>query len=147
MEGDVVAGRITQEAFNIVEKAVKNGKLGEQPKFSSDLEDVYATEAANAVKEKGIKLFDVNATKPDFVEKFDTINSFASSLMAGQGVRYLSDLAMDKVSKKAKRNALMELYKDDKVMLDRIKNGYYSDKKLDQLFKDNVNRIIRMNKS
>ena len=144
MKSMVVDGTITQQAYNVLEKAVKDGKLGDEPKFSSPLEDVYATEAGNAVKQKGIKLFDVKATKQDFVEEFNTINSLASALMAGKGVQYLSNLYMDKVSKKAKVNALMEVYKDDKGVHDRLKTGYYSDKAINALFKDNIDKIIEM---
>jgi hypothetical protein len=147
METMVVDGTISQEAFNILEKAVNDGKLGDEPKFNSPLEDVYATEAGNAVKQKGIKLFDVETTKPGFAEKFDLINSLSSSIMAGEGVQYLSNRYMDKLSKKAKTKALMEVYKDDKVIHDRLKNGYYSDKAINQMFKDNVDKVIANQKN
>ena len=146
MKGEVEKGVITPEAYAIVEKAVKNGKLREPAKFNADLEDVYATEAANAIKEKGIRLYDVNVQDPEFVKGFEAFNSIISGIMAGQGLKAASILAMGKVSKKVKRNALMALYKDDRVMYDRIKHGYYSDKAIDQMFKDNVDRIIEYQK-
>lgn len=146
MKGEVEKGVITPEAYAIVEKAVKNGKLREPAKFNADLEDVYATEAANAVKEKGIKLYDVKVQDPKFVRGIEAFNSIITGIMAGQGLKAASILAMDKVSKKVKRNALMALYKDDRVMYDRIKHGYYSDKVIDQMFKDNVDRIIEYQK-
>lgn len=142
MKKDVAKGVITPEAYAIVEKAVKKGKLREPAKFSSELEDVYATEAANAVKEKGIRLFDINIQDTKYARGVAAFNSIIAGILDGQGLKTASDLVMDKVSKKAKRNALMALYKDDRVMYDRIKHGYYPDKEIDQMFKDNVDRII-----
>lgn len=142
MKSMIVDGVITQKAFDILEKAVEDGKLGGEPKFSSPLEDVYATEAGNAVKQKGIRLFDVQLKEPETAAGFNTFNSIISGIMAGHGLRAGSDWAMNKVSKKAKYNALMKLYKDDKVMRDRLKNGYYKDAGIDRLFKENVDRII-----
>lgn len=148
MKDEVAKGVITPEAYVVVAKAVKEGKLREPPKFNSSLEDVYATEAANAAKEKGIKLFDVKAQKPKFAKGLDAFSSIVNGIITGQGLKVASDLAMDKVSKKAKRDALLELYKDDKVMYDRIRWGFYSDKVIDQIFKDNVDKIIEyQNKS
>ena len=148
MKGDVEKGLITPEAYVVVAKAVKEGKLREPPKFDADLEDVYATEAANAVKEKGIKLFDVNAQKPKFARGLDAFSSIVNGIITGQGLRTASDLAMNKVSKKAKRDALLALYKDDKITYANIKGGIYSDKEIDQMFKDNVDKIIEyQNKS
>lgn len=142
MKKDVEKGLITPEAFDIVERAVKKGKLREPQKFDADLEGVYATEAANAVKEKGIKLFDVKAQEPKFVKGLEAFSTIVNGIVAGEGLRTASDLAMDSVSKKAKRNALMALYKDDRIMYDRIRLGFYSDKTIDQMFKNNVDRII-----
>ena len=142
MKDDVAKGIITPEAYVVLAKAVKGGKIHEPKKFSSSLEDIYATEAANAVKEKGIRLFDVKAQKPKFARGLDAFSSIVNGMITGQGLRTASDLAMDKVSKKAKRNALMALYKDDKVMYANIKGGIYSDKEIDQMFKDNVDKII-----
>ena len=148
MKGDVEKGSITPEAYAIVERAVKKGKLHEPKKFNADLEDVYATEAANAVKEKGIKLFDVRVQEPKFVKGLETLNSILGSIVTGEGLRAMSNVAMDRVSQKAKRNALMALYKDDKAMLNAIKYGIYPDKVIDQMFKDNVDKIIEyQNKS
>ena len=142
MKDDVAKGIITPEAYVVLAKAVKGGKIHEPKKFSSSLEDIYATEAANAVKEKGIRLFDVKAQKPKFARGLDAFSSIVNGMITGQCLRTASDLAMDKVSKKAKRNALMALYKDDKVMYANIKGGIYSDKEIDQMFKDNVDKII-----
>ena len=142
MKSEVARGVITPKAYAIVEKAVKEGKLRVPQKFDADLEGVYATEAANAVKEKGIRLFDIGVQEPKFIKGLDAFNSIVSSIVAGKGLRTASDLAMDRVSKKAKRNALMALYKDDRVMYNEIKYGIYPDKVIDQMFKDNVDRII-----
>ena len=142
MKEEVARGVITPKAYAIVEKAVKEGKLRVPQKFDADLEGVYATEAANAVKEKGIRLFDVKAQESKFIKGLDAFNSIVSSIVAGKGLQTASDLAMDRVSKKAKRNALMALYKDDRVMYNEIKYGIYPDKVIDQMFKDNVDRII-----
>ena len=142
MKEEVARGVITPKAYAIVEKAVKEGKLRVPQKFDADLEGVYATEAANAVKEKGIRLFDIGVQEPKFIKGLDAFNSIVSSIVAGKGLRTASDLAMDRVSKKAKRNALMALYKDDRVMYNEIKYGIYPDKVIDQMFKDNVDRII-----
>ena len=142
MKEEVARGVITPKAYAIVEKAVKEGKLRVPQKFDADLEGVYATEAANAVKEKGIRLFDIGVQEPKFIKGLDAFNSIVSSIVAGKGLQTASDLAMDRVSKKAKRNALMALYKDDKVMYNEIKYGIYPDKVIDQMFKDNVDRII-----
>lgn len=146
MKKDVEKGIITPEAYAVVEKAVKKGKLREPAKFDSILEDVYATEAANAAKEKGIKLFDVNLLDTKFARGVATFNSIIAGILAGQGLKTASDLSMDKVSKKVKRNALAELYKDDKDTYYKIKTGYYTDKEIDQVFKDNVDRIIENQK-
>ena len=146
MKDEVARGVITPEAYAIVEKAVKEGKLREPQKFDADLEGVYATEAANAVKEKGIRLFDVEAQKPKFVKGLEAFSTIVNGIVTGQGLRTASDLAMDRVSKKAKRNALMALYKDDRVMYDRIRLGFYSDRVIDQMFKDNVDKIIEYQK-
>lgn len=142
MKEEVARGVITPKAYAIVEKAVKEGKLRVPQKFDADLEGVYATEAANAVKEKGIRLFDIGVQEPKFIKGLDAFNSIVSSIVAGKGLQTASDLAMDRVSKKAKRNALMALYKDDRVMYNEIKYGIYPDKVIDQMFKDNVDRII-----
>lgn len=142
MKEEVARGVITPKAYAIVEKAVKEGKLRVPQKFDADLEGVYATEAANAVKEKGIRLFDIGVQEPKFIKGLDAFNSIVSSIVAGKGLRTASDLAMDRVSQKAKRNALMALYKDDRVMYNEIKYGIYPDKVIDQMFKDNVDRII-----
>ena len=142
MKSEVARGVITPKAYAIVEKAVKEGKLRVPQKFDADLEGVYATEAANAVKEKGIRLFDIGVQEPKFIKGLDAFNSIVSSIVAGKGLRTASDLAMDRVSQKAKRNALMALYKDDRVMYNEIKYGIYPDKVIDQMFKDNVDRII-----
>ena len=142
MKEEVARGVITPKAYAIVEKAVKEGKLRVPQKFDADLEGVYATEAANAVKEKGIRLFDVKAQESKFAKGLDAFNSIVSSIVAGKGLQTASDLAIDRVSKKAKRNALMALYKDDRVMYNEIKYGIYPDKVIDQMFKDNVDRII-----
>lgn len=142
MKEEVARGVITPKAYAIVEKAVKEGKLRVPQKFDADLEGVYATEAANAVKEKGIRLFDIGVQEPKFIKGLDAFNSIVSSIVAGKGLQTLSDLAMDRVSQKAKRNALMALYKDDRVMYNEIKYGIYPDKVIDQMFKDNVDRII-----
>lgn len=93
-------------------------------------------------KQKGIKLFDVELQKPNIARNFDAFTSIVSGILAGKGLHVASDLAMDKVSKKAKYNALKELYKDDKVMSDRLEHGYYNEKGIDQLFKENVDKII-----
>ena len=146
MKKDVAKGVITPEAYAVVEKAVKKGKLREPTKFNADLEDVYATEAANAVKEKGIKLFDINVQNSKYARGVEAFNTIIAGILAGQGLKTASDLVMNKVSKKAKRNALMALYKDDRVMYDRIKHGYYPDKEIDQMFKDNVDRVIEYQK-
>lgn len=142
MKEEVARGVITPKAYAIVEKAVKEGKLRVPQKFDADLEGVYATEAANAVKEKGIRLFDIGVQEPKFIKGLDAFNSIVSSIVAGKGLQTASDLAIDRVSKKAKRNALMALYKDDRVMYNEIKYGIYPDKVIDQMFKDNVDRII-----
>lgn len=142
MKEEVARGVITPKAYAIVEKAVKEGKLRVPQKFDADLEGVYATEAANAVKEKGIRLFDIGVQEPKFIKGLDAFNSIVSSIVAGKGLQTASDLAMDRVSQKAKRNALMALYKDDRVMYNEIKYGIYPDKVIDQMFKDNVDRII-----
>lgn len=142
MKEEVARGVITPKAYAIVEKAVKEGKLRVPQKLDADLEGVYATEAANAVKEKGIRLFDIGVQEPKFIKGLDAFNSIVSSIVAGKGLQTASDLAMDRVSKKAKRNALMALYKDDRVMYNEIKYGIYPDKVIDQMFKDNVDRII-----
>ena len=142
MKEEVARGVITPKAYAIIEKAVKEGKLRVPQKFDADLEGVYATEAANAVKEKGIRLFDIGVQEPKFIKGLDAFNSIVSSIVAGKGLQTASDLAMDRVSKKAKRNALMALYKDDRVMYNEIKYGIYPDKVIDQMFKDNVDRII-----
>lgn len=142
MKEEVARGVITPKAYAIVEKAVKDGKLRVPQKFDADLEGVYATEAANAVKEKGIRLFDIGVQEPKFIKGLDAFNSIVSSIVAGKGLRTASDLVMDRVSQKAKRNALMALYKDDRVMYNEIKYGIYPDKVIDQMFKDNVDRII-----
>lgn len=142
MKEEVARGVITPKAYAIVEKAVKEGKLRVPQKFDADLEGVYATEAANAVKEKGIRLFDIGVQESKFIKGLDAFNSIVSSIVAGKGLQTASDLAMDRVSQKAKRNALMALYKDDRAMYNEIKYGIYPDKVIDQMFKDNVDRII-----
>ena len=146
MKGNVAKGEITQEAYDILKKAVNSGKIKAPKNYQSELYDVYATEAGNAIEEKGIKLFDVgnysNTNVGKFVKNVQSFNDLMSAISSGQGFEHVSKKVIDKATKRQKVEALMQIYKDkDWLVWKNLQKGVYNDKTIDKLFKENIDEI------
>ena len=142
--------QISMAAYNALKEAVEDGSIPQPGNFQSDLFDVYATEAGNAIEQKGIKLFDVDAAKNNAAYRYsDLVQRGAGSIMAGKALQDLSKYTFGKADTKAKKKLLLEYFKDkDKVMYDKLRNGYYTNNKsIDKIFEDNIDGIIEMQKN
>ena len=147
IKGDVVKGELSQEAYDILEKVIKEKNVGASKTMDSPLEGIYATERGNIAKEKGIRLFDVKTQQPDFIKNLNSFTSVINGILAGRGLKAASDHFMDKLGKQEKLKALTMVYKDDLDMQHKLKFGYFSDKDIDALFRKNIDKIIEMNKA
>ena len=142
--------QISMAAYNALKEAVEDSSIPQPGNFQSDLFDVYATKAGNAIEQKGIKLFDVDAAKNNAAYRYsDMLQRGAGSVRSGKALQDLAKHIFAKEDTNAKKRMLLEYFKDkDKIMYDKIRNGYYqNNKSIDKIFEDNIEGIIEMRKN
>lgn len=138
--------KISPEVFDLFKNFVESGVIDKPTNYESDLNKVYQTKAGDAISKKGIKLFDVDNYKNTPMDKATrALNNFSGAVSAitnGKGFTHLSNSIFDRATKRAKVNALMEIYRDkDPLTYKNLQHGVYNDKTIDQLFAKNIDEI------
>ena len=142
MEG--MAGKVfSKEAFDILKKSVQDGSMNAPKNYESELYKVYQTDRGNALKSKGITLFDVDATKFAKGKSTSPLFSYVSA-----PIKTLRDDYFPRISNEMKKKALYNVYKRKGNVLEanKIRGGFYNDETLNQIFSDNIDDIIKIYK-
>lgn len=146
MKGMVVDGTITQDAYDILEKVVNNGGF-QKSDYNSPLEDVYASERADAIRKNGIDLETLDRAKNGkVIDTMNYVRDISNGIMNLRGFQTAKDLIFPRAERRAKINALMDLYKDkDLLIYKNLQKGVYNDDMIDKLFKENIDELIKRN--
>lgn len=143
MEKFNVGKTISKEAFDILKKSVQDGSITAPKNYESELYKVYQTDRGNALKSKGITLFDVDAAKYAKGKSTSPLFSYVSA-----PIETLRDDYFPRISNEMKKNALYNVYKRKGNVLEanKIRGGFYNDETLNQIFSDNIDDIIKIYK-